>query len=219
MKKIQVLSCIVWIALFGTCKPDEPAERELLIAKYKVTFNFKWNAQDFPTDYPSSAHFSKLIGWSHKPSSEFFKVGSIASEGIKNMAEIGATTALSSEFDSKIKAGEGLKSVVGNGLGSGVGELSVTLEVSDKFSSISLATMLAPSPDWYVAIINENLLENGEFIIEKTVDALTYDAGTDSGTTFKSANAPTDPADPITIINNPPIGNGKTIATVTFEKL
>lgn len=79
--------------------------------------------------------------------------------------------------------------------------------------------MLAPSPDWYVAIINQNLLENGEFVDEKTVDALTYDAGTDSGTTFTSANMPTDPKVPISVINTPPIGNGKTIATVKFEKL
>lgn len=172
---------MVLIAYFGSCKPDEPAERELLIAKYRVTFNFKWNAQDFPTDYPSNAHFSKLIGWSHKPSSEFFKVGSIASEGIKNMAEVGSTEKLTDEFTTKIEANEGLKNIIGNGLGSGVGELSVTLDVNEKFSSITLATMLAPSPDWYVAIINQNLLENGEFIDEKTVDALTYDAGTDRG--------------------------------------
>lgn len=219
MRKLRIMSCIVLIAFLGSCKPDELAERELLIAKYKVTFDFKWNAQDFPTDYPSSAHFSKLIGWSHKPSSEFFKVGSIASEGIKNMAEIGATTALSDEFNSKIEAGEGLKSVVGNGLGSGVGSLSVTLDVNEKFSSITLTTMLAPSPDWYVAIINQNLLENGKFVDEKTVDALTYDAGTDSGITFTSSNEATDPRVPISVIDTPPIGNGKTIATVKFEKL
>ena len=219
MRKLRILSCIVLIAFLGSCKPDELAERELLIAKYKVTFDFKWNAQDFPTDYPSSAHFSKLIGWSHKPSSEFFKVGSIASEGIKNMAEIGATTALSDEFNSKIEAGEGLKSVVGNGLGSGVGSLSVTLDVNEKFSSITLTTMLAPSPDWYVAIINQNLLENGKFVDEKTVDALTYDAGTDSGITFTSSNEATDPRVPISVIDTPPIGNGKKIATVKFEKL
>jgi len=210
---------MVLIGFFSSCKPDEPAERELLIAKYKLTFDFKWNAQDFPIDYPSSAHFSKLIGWSHRPSSEFFKVGSIASEGIKNMAEIGATTALMDEFSSKIEAGEGLKSVVGNGLGSGVGALSVTLDVNEKFSSITLTTMLAPSPDWYVAIINQNLLENGEFVDEKTVDALTYDAGTDSGVTFTSSNEATDPKVPISVIDTPPIGNGKTIATVKFEKL
>lgn len=210
---------MVLIAYFGSCKPDEPAERELLIAKYRVTFNFKWNAQDFPTDYPSNAHFSKLIGWSHKPSSEFFKVGSIASEGIKNMAEVGSTEKLTDEFTTKIEANEGLKNIIGNGLGSGVGELSVTLDVNEKFSSITLATMLAPSPDWYVAIINQNLLENGEFIDEKTVDALTYDAGTDSGENFTSSNAPTVPKVPISVINTPPIGNGKTIATVKFEKL
>lgn len=79
--------------------------------------------------------------------------------------------------------------------------------------------MLAPSPDWYVAVVNQNLLENGEFVDEKTVDALTYDAGTDSGLTYTSSNEPTNPKVPIFVINTPPIGNGKTIATVKFEKL
>jgi hypothetical protein len=78
--------------------------------------------------------------------------------------------------------------------------------------------MLAPSPDWYVGIVDLNLIENGVFIEEKTIYAKTYDAGTDSGQQFTSNNAPTSPKIPITIINNPSIGNGGTIATVNFKK-
>jgi hypothetical protein len=59
-----------------------------LKATYKVTFEFNWNEQDYPNDYPSNAHFSKLIGWSHTPLNNFFKIGTIASTGIKNMAEL-----------------------------------------------------------------------------------------------------------------------------------
>ena len=33
--------------------------------KYRVTFDIDWNSTNFPIDYPSGAHFSKLIGWSH----------------------------------------------------------------------------------------------------------------------------------------------------------
>ena len=58
-------------------------------ATYHVSFTLNWNAQDFPADFPSNAHFSRLIGWSHQPNSDFFKVGTIASEGIKVMAESG----------------------------------------------------------------------------------------------------------------------------------
>lgn len=63
------------------------------------------------------------------------------------------------------------------------------------------------------------MVEDGKFIPKKTVDAQTYDAGTDSGNTYKSNNAPTVPKQPIAIIRTPPVANGKVIATVMFEKL
>lgn len=80
-------------------KTETPTKTQ---AKYKVTFTFKWNRTDFPLDYPSSAHFSSLIGWSHSPKSTFFKEGTIASDGIKNMAEFGTTSTLLNEFKTKI---------------------------------------------------------------------------------------------------------------------
>lgn len=223
MKEYLKFALILLIISFTSCGEDEKpmvvnqpkTEAEVT---YKVKFNFKWNKQDFPEDYPSSAHFSSLIGWSHSPESTFFKVGTIASDGIKNMAELGATSTLTNEFKSKIEKKEGYKNVVGNGLGSGVGTISVELDVDKDHTAITLATMLAPSPDWYVAVVNINLLENGEFVEQKTVNALTYDAGTDSGVTYGSSNKITKPRGPITVIKTPPVGNGKVIATVTFVK-
>ena len=79
--------------------------------------------------------------------------------------------------------------------------------------------MLAPSPDWYIAVVNINMLEDKKFISQKTINAQTYDAGTDSGITYQSNNAPTMPKQPIKIIKTPPVGNGKVIATVMFTKL
>ena len=223
MKKKLKFIFILPLAILMGCSQDEKSSitdkpQTESKASYKVTFNFKWNKQDFPDDYPSNAHFSKLIGWSHNSKSTFFKEGTIASEGIKNMAELGVTSTLTKEFETKIEKKEGYKSVVGNGLGSGVGDITIELNVDKDNPSITLATMLAPSPDWYVAVVNINLLEDGTFIEQKTVDALTYDAGTDSGSTFVSSNSPTNPKTPISIINEPPIGNGKTIASVTFVK-
>jgi hypothetical protein len=37
--------------------------------------------------------------------------------------------------------------------------------------SITLATMIAPSPDWYIAVVNINLFENNSFVNQKTVEA------------------------------------------------
>ena len=222
MKNLQTVLCVFVCTLLFRCDttndnqiPEPPLN---LKATYKVTFEFNWNEQDYPIDYPSNAHFSKLIGWSHTPLNNFFKIGTIASTGIKNMAELGATVALDEELASKIEANEGFDRVIGSGLSSGIGEISVELQVNEEYPSISLVTMLAPSPDWYVDIVDLNLIENGVFIEEKTIYAKTYDAGTDSGQHFTSNNAPTSPKIPITIINNPSIGNGGTIATVNFKK-
>jgi hypothetical protein len=52
--------------------------------------------------------------------------------------------------------------------------------VSSDFPAVSLATMLASSPDWFVAVTNINLLdENNEFVSEKTIVGNVYDVGTE----------------------------------------
>ena len=185
---------------------------------YKVTFEFNWNNKEFPIDYPSNAHFSKLIGWSHTSTNNFFLIETMASEGIKDMAELGATSTLENELNEKIANGDGLDFVIGENLSGGVGEITVDIIVNKENSSVTLATMIAPSPDWYVGVVNINLFENGEFTNEKIVDGLIYDAGTDSGTSFTSNNAETKPKQPISFITNLPLGNGITISTVKFSK-
>lgn len=104
MKNLQTVLCVFVCTLLFRCDttndiqiPEPPLN---LKATYKVTFEFNWNEQDYPNDYPSNAHFSKLIGWSHTPLNNFFKIGTIASTGIKNMAELGATVALDEELAS-----------------------------------------------------------------------------------------------------------------------
>ena len=83
--------------------------------------------------------------------------------------------------------------------------------------------MVAPSPDWYITVVNINLVENNLFVSEKTVEAYVYDAGTDNGTTFNSPKQTTDPQQPISLFVDAPLGDGEalnaTIATVTFTKL
>lgn len=224
MKNLQkLLYCAICIC-FIACDTAEETIDPIIpnpgasLATYKVTFNFNWNAEDFPLNYPSNAHFSKLIGWSHTPSNTFFKHGTIASKGIKNMAELGATQVLIDELNTKIENNEGLESVIGTGLGSGIGEISVDLLVNAEISAITLVTMLAPSPDWYVAAVAVNLLENGAFVEEKTIQATIFDAGTDSGENFSAANNPTMPKAPIAITDYPALANGLPIAIVKFKK-
>jgi len=53
--------------------------------------------------------------------------------------------------------------------------------------------MIAPSPDWYVAIRGMNLFENGEWAESKVVRFKPYDSGSDSGSSFASDNQDTQP--------------------------
>ena len=188
-----------------------------------VTLSINWNSTDFPQDYPENAHFSKLIGWSHDTNQMLFKVGTLATAGIKNMAETGSTSPLESELDSLVELQQGLDSYIGSGLSTGTGDIELNIEVSNKFPAVTMATMIAPSPDWYIAFVNINLMENGSFVDTKTVDAHVYDSGTDDGTTYTSENAVTTPQENITLFVDSPLGDGSalnaTIATVTFTKL
>ena len=95
----------------------------------------------------------------------------MASEGIKEMAELGSTEPLNEEIDNKIKNKEGYDLVVGDNLGSGVGKITVEIEVNEKNPSVTLATMIAPSPDWYLAVVNVNLYDGGEFVADKIINA------------------------------------------------
>jgi hypothetical protein len=217
--KNSKLFILILSTLFIQCKKEEDKSSSPdTDATYEVTFDINWNNEDFSVNYPSNPHFSKIIGWSHSSTSTFFNLETMASKGIKEMAELGATSALKEEITDKINDGEGYELVVGENLGSGVGKIIVEVNVNKENPSVTLSTMLAPSPDWYLAAVNINLLVNVEFVVEKIVTALMYDAGTDSGTDYISSNQITDPQQPITNLAYIPLSNGAVISTVEFRK-
>jgi hypothetical protein len=214
--------------LFVSCSSDEVKGDNLETppengAAYSVVFDLNWNSTDFPTDYPSGPHFSPVVGWVHSVDQTLFQENTIASSGIEQMAETGATSVLVSEMKSLVAEGKGLSTYTGSGHMGGVGSINIKIAVSKEFSAVTLATMVAPSPDWFVAGVNVNLMgEDGTFVDEKTVVGYVYDAGSDNGSTFTSPNSNTDPKIPIAKITNPPLGDGEKVnpsfCTITFTK-
>ena len=82
--------------------------------------------------------------------------------------------------------------------------------------------MIAPSPDWIVAVRGLNLLENGEFIDRRIVQFSPYDTGSDSGVSYASPNQPTVPQQPITPITGGVLANNGSIASFgiwRFERI
>ena len=229
MKTSYLLAFLCSSLLFlSSCSDDEKGDNIVDPpedgASYSVSFDFDWNSTDFPTDYPSGPHFSPLVGWVHVVDHAFFKENTIASSGIEQMAETGATNVLLSEMKSFIADGKGLSTYLAGGHNGGVGSIKTQIVVSKAFSAVTLATMLAPSPDWYVAGVNVNLMgDEGTFVDEKVVVGYVYDAGSDSGTTFTSTNSNTNPKIPIAKITTPPLGDGEkvnpSLCTITFTKI
>lgn len=208
----KLIPVVFLLSVFFSCKKD--TGRDLSKAQYKVIFTFYWSAQNFSTAYPSNAHFSPLIGWSHQANNTFFAIDSLATLGVKIMAETGRTTPLDNELNAKIAEGQGYQMYIGNSLATGTGKIEMDVEVTYNFPEVSLVSMVAPSPDWYIGALNVNLVDGDVFVKEKRVDVLVYDAGTDSGLSFTSVNEETLPQNPITNFVSTPLGNGTVISPV-----
>lgn len=161
-------------------------------ATYRVVFESSWSPQTHPTaNFPSNAHFSPLIGGVHNANVSFWTSGGLASAGIEAMAELGATGALSAEVQTAIDAADALAIVQGNGLGTSTGTVSIEqLLVNTNFPLVTLTSMIAPSPDWFVGVSGLSLLdEQGQWVQERQVVLFPYDAGTDSGSGYTAVDA------------------------------
>ncbi|MCH7769902.1 MAG: spondin domain-containing protein [Bacteroidetes bacterium] len=191
-------------------------------ARYKLTFNASWSAQTHPNEFPSSAHFSGLIGMTHNGNTMLFANGEIASIGIKNMAETGSKSPLETEIQDFISNGTGNTLISGGGINPLPGEVSLEFDITTSNSMVSVVSMLAPSPDWFIAVSNINLFENDEWVTSKTITVDIYDAGTDDGETFLSSNKPTIPRAAIFEIITPPLAINNVVAplgSITFTKI
>ena len=190
-------------------------------ASYTVTFDATWSVTTHPVDFPPDPHFSDLVGASHKSSVSFWQEGGIASSGIEAMAEEGATATLINEVDSAIIAGIADQVLLGDYISSSPGSTSFEFDLSPDFSEVTLVSMIAPSPDWFVGVSGLELCENGVWVNSKSVDLFAYDAGTDSGTTYTSDNADTNPQEAISQLTTGIFEVGgvvPSLGTFTFTK-
>jgi hypothetical protein len=178
---------------------------------YALTFTSEWSSTTHPTDFPSSAHYSGLIGMTHSSNNLLWQKGTLASTGIKDMAETGGKAQLSSEVSAFISAGTANAEISGSGISNTPGTITVTFTTDSRFPLVSVVSMIAPSPDWFVGVNSTNLMGNGSFVSGKTIDLFPYDAGTDSGSTYTSVNSVTSPFENIQELTGSPFLNGSSV--------
>ncbi len=185
---------------------------------YRVTFVGDWTATNHPIDYPNNAHFSNLIGSTHNQVGGTWALGELASSGIKSMAEDGLNNLLITEVNAQMSAGtaENLIEAIG---GYGDETTFVDFEITASHPRVSLTSMIAPSPDWFVGVHDLSLINSGEWLEELMIELLPYDAGTDSGASFRSENFPTQPAQPISLITTHPLPDNVPLGYLVFTRL
>ena len=185
-------------------------------ATYTVTFTGAWTAEATPGGVPDGAHFSPLIGGVHNADVAFLEAGGQATPGIESMAERGRTATLTEEIQA---AGVNVLSVLRKDSGSGATEASTfgSVVLTADHPSITLLSMIAPSPDWFVGVFGLPLLDaEGEWVEDLTVDLHPWDAGTEEGDDFSFDNAATVPPGAIISLRGEGKFSDAPIATLTF---
>lgn len=192
------------------------------LATYTVTFAATWSATSHPVDFPSNAHFSGLIGATHNDQVVFWRDNALASPGIQNMAETGGKNPLGLEVDTAIAAGTARFKLSGGGIGVSPGEVELEFTISEDHALVSLVSMIAPSPDWFVGVADLPLRDANGWVDSLTVDLYGWDAGTDDGVTYASPNAASMPHVPIFPLDDGMFKVGEMVpalGTFTFVRL
>ncbi len=166
--------------------------QNLFAATYEISFQGTWSEADVtPGSYPRSAHFTTIIGTSHQQGSEFWRNGDVASRGVEAVAEVGATGTLAAEIANARQAGLAGQTITLDSQFNLPQTSTAQIEVDDDKAFLTLITMIAPSPDWFVGVSALALRENGQWRPNITADLRAYDAGTEEGNTFSLANPAT----------------------------
>jgi len=199
-------------------------------ASYRVTLTTTWTSTDFPANFPAGAHFTTLIGGTHSDQVIFWDPGQNASLGIERVAEDGTTGSLSAEFEAAKTDGKA-EYIIASGSVSTAGTTVLEFDINKLFPLVTLASMVAPSPDWFIGVHGVPLFDEakGDWKQTVVVDLAVYDAGTEDGRAFSRSNAATSPVQPIELLSRVNVVdhdfidgvgvNGKFIATMTFERI
>lgn len=195
-------------------------------ARYDITFSSVWENEtvdpingNSTTAIPGNAHWSNLVGATHNSNYSLVEMGTLASIGIKDVAERGDNDELMAEVMNEINTTGNADQWLQESFSPFAAISSATIDgivVSSDFPLLSLVSMIAPSPDWMIAINSINLREGGTWNNEIIIPLFPYDAGTDSGSNYTSSNQATIPAEPISVVINQSPFNAKPIGTITI---
>ena len=216
------------------CEETDVEDRETteeeapLTARYSVTFTAQWTTTDHG-QVPGGAHFTTLAGAAVSADADLWTPGELASPGLESLAELGQTRTFLAEIAAATEAGNASESVTSAGTGA-TGTSAFEVAVSLELSSFTFASMIAPSPDWFVGLSEFPLLDDEGDWVEDTGDMglSAWDAGTETGNRFSLNGRATDPPQSIRLLTETTdtgvefdrgTVNGNYLATIRFRRV
>lgn len=209
-------------ALFSCKKTELQTTPVYSEASYKMTVTMNWTSPQFSV--PTGAHVTTLIGMIHSKDTLLWKEGKLATEGLEDVAEVGNITKMNLEIDAIIAKNKALsKFQIAAPLITGTAETNLLFNTT--YPTISFASMIAPSPDWFMGVSNISLFVNNKWLDELNLYVRVYDAGTEDGDIFGYNNPSTSPQQPamlLTATNASVLANTNAtiapIATIRFVR-
>ncbi len=182
-------------------------------ATYTVTFQGLWTVDDITdSSMPGGAHFTEVVGATHNSSTSIWVSGGTASAGVENVAELGSVGTLLNEIGANANAGVVVRA--GSSFISPTATVSGTFTANSSHPLVSVLSMVAPTPDWFVGVSNLRLYDNGWR--NRVVELYPYDAGTENGSGWSLSNPDTNPRGVISSIANSGRFRGNPIARLSF---
>ena len=217
--RYRSLFTFVWAFLALLSGPGFNGPAHAQSATYRVTFEGKFTASALASgvSVPSGEHFTTLIGAVHNGGATFWSSGALASAGVEGVAELGNTDTFESEINANMNAVAVIEKSLPSG---GTPTATVDLTVTTDHPLVTLLSMIAPSPDWFVGVSGlslRNATDDG-WQPSLTVELFPYDAGTEEGTEFSLSNTATSPQGTITSIKGTGKFSNEPIASLTFTR-
>ena len=178
--------------------PTEPEKRSYTFAPPDVRISPR-----IPGTLPEGVDFHPdLVLVSHARDEAPWAIDSVASEGLKILAETGISETLAGEAESAgmLVHARSFAELL---------QVFMSPDPSFEFAAdrpcLSYAQMIAPSADWFIGFTNICMTdENGYWLPEISAELLAYDAGTGEGEDYEYKSGDTEPRQPISLLDRPP---------------
>lgn len=191
-------------------------------ASYKMIITMDWTSPKFAV--PAGVHVTPIIGMIHSKDTSLWMPGKLATAGLEDVAEAGNNTKMSAELDAILVKNKALSKFT-LAAPAVTGMVETNLLFNTNYSYISFASMIAPSPDWFMGVHDVTLFDGKMWVNDITLNIMLYDAGTEDGDVFGYNNPDTNPRQNISLLtpaNASVLANGNSsiasIGTIRFVK-